>query len=289
MSDRGRLKAWIARSGILWREYGKDKMALFGLIIVITALAVALAAPVIAPHNPWDYSADALAPPSLENLFGTDSLGRDVFSRLVWGTGVSLTFGAVAAGLSGLLGIVLGAVPAYYGGRIDDLFSRIFEFVLIIPMIFLLILVMALFSSNIYFMMVVVGLTMWPWIARIMRAQVLSLKSKAFVEASLVSGAGGLRILFRHIIPNGLYPVVANITLQIAFAILTEAGLSFLGVGDPNQISWGQVLYWGQLNIRTAWWNAFFPGLAIVVLALGFTLVGDGISNTLNPRLRERA
>jgi peptide/nickel transport system permease protein len=284
-----RLADWRGKSTAFWREYRRDKMGVVGLVIVATALVVALAAPIIAPYDPWDYSGGALAPPSVTNLFGTDTLGRDVFSRVVWGTRISLTFGVAAAGLAGVLGIVLGAVPTYYGGRVDDLFSRVFEFVLIIPMIFLLILVMALFSSNIYFMMVIVGLTMWPWLARIMRAQVLSLKSKAFVEASLVSGAGGLRILFKHIIPNGIQPVLANITLQVAFAILTEAGLSYLGVGDPNQVTWGQVLYWGQNSFRTAWWNAFFPGLAIVVLALGFTLVGDGISSTLNPRLRERA
>jgi len=271
-----------------WEEYRRDKTAVVGLMIALAAVIVSIFAPVIVPYDPFAFTGEALAPPSLDHLFGTDSLGRDVFSRVVWGTRVSLLFGLVAAGLSGLLGILLGAIPAYYGGLLDDLFSRIFEFFLIIPIIFLLILIVALFGNNILIIMIVVGLTIWPYIARIMRAQVLSLKNKAFVEAAIGAGASSYRILFKHIIPNGLYPVVANITLQIAFAILLEAGLSFLGLGDPNTVSWGQILYWGHLHVVTAWWNTFFPGLAIVILALGFTLIGDGITNTLNPRLRER-
>lgn len=282
------IKALLQKGRMFWQEYKRDKTAVFGLGLVVFVVLIAIFAPLIAPHDPFSFVSRALSPPSSKNLFGTDSLGRDVFSRVVWGSRVSLLFGLGAAGLSGLIGIILGSIPAYHGGWLDDLLSRVYEFILIIPTIFLLILVVALFGSDIYFIMVVVGLTMWPYIARIMRAQVLSLKSKAYVQAAVGLGASNLQILFKHIIPNGIYPVTANITIQIAYAILTEAGLSFLGLGDTRQISWGQILYWGHLHVVAAWWNTLFAGIAIVVLALGFTLIGDGINNTLNPRLRER-
>ncbi|MBS7635187.1 ABC transporter permease [Candidatus Bathyarchaeota archaeon] len=277
----------LAKIRMFWLEYRRDRMAVFGLALVVFFAFIAILAPFITPYDPWSFVSQALSPPSQKNLFGTDKLGRDVFSRVIWGTRVSFIFGLGAATISGLIGIILGAIPAYYGGWLDDLLSRIYEFILVIPTIFLLILIIAMFGSSIYFSMAVVGLTMWPYLARIMRAQVLSLKSKAYVQASIGLGASGIRTLFKHIIPNGIQPVIANITIQIAYAILTEAGLSFLGLGDTTQVSWGQILYWGHLHIASAWWNTVFPGLAIALLALGFTLIGDGINNTLNPKMRE--
>jgi peptide/nickel transport system permease protein len=263
-------------------------MGVIGLVIIIVAIAIAILAPLISPYDPNAQSSYTLKPPSLQFLMGTDDLGRDILSRILWGARTSLLFGVVAASISGVLGIILGAIAGYYGGLIDDVLSRIFEVVLMIPLIFLLILIISLFGSNIYVCMLLVGLTMWPWIGRIMRAQVLSIKNRGFVQASIVSGASSLRVLFRHVVPNGIYPVIANITLQIGWAILTEAGISFLGLGDPNVVSWGQILHWGHLHMTSGWWMSFFPGVTIMLFVLGFIMFGDGINYALTPRMKER-
>lgn len=219
---------------------------------------------------------------------GTDFLGRDVLSRVIWGTRVSLIFGLCAAGLSLVVGVILGAIAGYYGEWIDDLFSRFFEVFLTIPRVFLVIVIVSLWGSSMYNAILIIGLTMWPTNARIMRAQVLSLKERGFVEATMATGASNFRILFTHIIPNGIYPVISESTLQISYAILLEAGLSFLGLGDPTVVSWGQLLRHAQFHIMREWYTVIFAGLALCILILGFNLLGDGINYALNPRLRER-
>lgn len=268
-------------------QFASERMAVLGVIIVLTMLVLAISAPLVAPYGPFQQSSDLLKPPSREHWLGTDNLGRDILSQLIWGARVSFLFGIVAAGVSLVLGVVLGSIPGYYGGIVDDAFSRFFEIFLMIPSLFLIILIVAMFGSNVFFMMVVAGATTWPSNAKITRAQVMSLKHRGYVLAARSAGASGLSILFRHIIPNGIYPVVANSTLQIAGAIILEASLSFLGLGDPNQISWGQVLKNGQSYITTGWWIAAFSGLSIFSLVFSFNLIGDGINYALNPRLRE--
>jgi peptide/nickel transport system permease protein len=277
----------IERSRGFWSQYRKNKTALVGLVIVMTTIFLALFAPLVAPHGPFTLQARSLQPPGLAHPLGTDQVGRDVLSYVIYGTRVSMAFGLGVATISLVIGVLLGAIPGYFGGVIDDLFSRFFEIFLMIPQFVLIVTVVALFGNNIIYTMFVVGFTLWPSNAKITRAQVLTLKRRTFVRAALASGASHVRILARHILPNGLYPVIANSTLQMAYAILFEASLSFLGLGDPNYPSWGQLLAAANLH-RSAWWLSLFSGLAILILVLGFNLVGDGIQTALNPRQRER-
>jgi peptide/nickel transport system permease protein len=182
-----------------------------------------------------------------------------------------------------VVGLLLGSLAGYYGGLIDNLLSKLFELFMMLPPLFLLIVTVSIFGNNIILMIIILGITTWPSNARIARTQVLSLKQRGFVRAARGLGANSFRILFRHIIPNGIYPIIANATLQVGNAILMEAGLSFLGLGDPNQISWGQILYRGQFVYRLGWWMAFFPGIAIFLAAFAFNVVGDGINSILSP------
>jgi len=257
------------------------RLGLIGFIIIFVFGVMAIAAPVVAPYGENQQSYSILQSPSPLHWLGTDSLGRDTLSRIIFGSRVSMAFGFGVAIVSLLIGVVLGAVPGYFGGLLDDVFSRFFELVLMIPSFFLIVLAVALFGSNIQTVMLVVALTMWPSNARIVRAQVLTLKTRAYVQASLVAGASHPRILFRHILPNGVQPVLANSALQMANAILLEASLSFLGLGDPNHVSWGQIIF-DSLQHFSAWWLSM-AGVALITLTLGFNLAADGISYLLNP------
>jgi peptide/nickel transport system permease protein len=255
---------------------------------VLTAVTIGLIAPYLAPHRAFALQPDILKPPSANFPLGTDTLGRDILSYLIYGTRAALIFGLGVAGLSLVVGIVMGAVPGYFGGRIDDLVMRLTEVILMIPQLVLVIIVVALIGNDIIYTMIIVGLTYWPANAKIARSQVLALKHRDYVRAARASGAGHMRILFQHIIPNGLYPVIANSALQMGYAILLESSLSFLGLGDPNFPSWGQILF--EANLRKwAWWMGLFPGIAILVTVLGFNLIGDGLNHALNPRLRTRS
>jgi peptide/nickel transport system permease protein len=273
---------------IFWAQYSKDKKAVLGLGIVTFFIILAVFAPLISPYDPFLLSDALYKPPSISHPLGTDSFGRDVLSRIVWGSRVSLFFGGCAASLSLLIGIVLGAIPGYFGGKIDDLFSRFFEIFLMIPRLVIIILVVAIFGSNIMYSVLVVGLTLWPTNAKIARAQVMSIKNRGYIQSTISIGAGHFRVLFYHILPNGLYPLIANSTIEMGSAILIEASLSFLGLGDLNYVSWGQILQKGQAAIFSAWWVIIFPGICIFLLVFAFSLVGDGINYALNPKLRER-
>jgi peptide/nickel transport system permease protein len=259
-----------------------------GLAVLLSSFAVALLASLVSPYGPFEWAGGLFLPPSAEFPFGTDNMGRDVLSGVIWGFRISLLFGLGVAGISLMVGVVLGAIAGYFGGLVDDFLSRTFEIYMMIPAIFLIIMVTAIFGADIFRTMIVVGLTVWPSNAKITRAQVLTLKNRAFVQASIGSGMSHLQIIRTHILPNGIQPVIVNSTLQMASAIITEAGLSFLGLGDPNQRSWGQMLYYAQLSVKTAWWMAVFPGIAIVVLVVAFNLVGEGVSFVMNPRLQRR-
>lgn len=261
--------------------------AVAGAVLLGLVAATAVFAPLIAPHSPFELN-PTLQQPSGQYLLGTDPLGRDILSQIIWGGRVSLAFAFGAAALSLAVGVVMGAIPGYFGGLVDDVFSRLLETFLVIPRLFLIILIVALLGTNIYFVIAVMGLTMWPSNAKIMRAQVLTIKKRGYVQAAIAAGVSPLPIIFRHVVPNGLAPVIANSTLQMAYAVLTEAGLSFLGLGDPNQASWGQILNAGQGYIRSAPWIVISPGLAIMTLLLGLHLVGDGVTRVLNPRLALR-
>lgn len=268
-----------------WRTYRSQKAAVVGLVIVALCVVTAIFAPILSPYEPRMLQPDALAPPSMAHLMGTDVIGRDVLSHIIYGTRIALLFGVGVAGMTLVLGVVLGAIPAYFGGWVDHLFSRFFELMLTIPRLVLTIVLVALLGNSIINVALVVAFTFWPTNAKIVRSQVLSLKERGFVRAARASGAGHLRILWRHVIPNGLYPVITNTVMQMGFAILFEASLSFLGLGDPNYPSWGQLLFSANLR-RAAWWLAVFPGLAITVLVMGFNLVGDGLNSAWNPRIQ---
>lgn len=259
---------------------------LVGLVLLIMMVLIAVFAPIIAGPDPLDINHVPFAPPSKANLFGTDYMGRDVFAMMVWGTRVALIFAVGAAGISLVVGVLLGALSGYFGGLTDDLLSRLFEVFLVIPRLFLIILMVAMFGTKIWISVVVIGATMWPSNARIMRAQVLSLKDRGYAQAALVSGGSRLAVLFEHVVPNGIAPVLANSTLQMAAAVLLEAGLSFLGLGDPNLASWGQILYAGQNYMVTAPWMVIVPGIAIAVLLMSLHLLGGGLLQLLNPRMQ---
>ena len=264
------------------KTFFRGPQSTIGLIILAVMWILAMFAPVICPGSPLFSVGAPLQAPGGDFLMGTDYLGRDVWAMLVWGSRVSIIFAFGASLLSLLVGIVLGALSGYIGGWLDDLMCRIFELFYIIPRTFLVILMVAFFGSSIGLMVIIVGLTIWPSNAKIMRAQVLTLKRRGYVQAADVAGGGRLSILFRHIVPNGMGPVLSNSVLQMAQAVLTEASLSFLGLGDPNQASWGLILNAGQRNISTAPWLVIYPGIALALLLLAFNLIGTALHKTLN-------
>ena len=253
-----------------------------GLVILVIMLGLAALAPVICPGNPLFSVGKPLQAPGGDFIMGTDYLGRDVWAMLVWGSRISIIFAFGASLLSLIVGIVLGALSGYIGGWFDDLMCRIFELFYIIPRTFLVILMVAFFGSSVGLMVVIIGITIWPSNAKIMRAQVLTLKSRGYVQAGNVAGGTKLGILFKHIVPNGMGPVLSNSILQMAQAVLTEASLSFLGLGDPNRASWGLILNAGQKHINSAPWLVIYPGIALALLLLAFNLIGTALHKTLN-------
>ena len=265
-----------------------NRLAMLGALVVVILIVVALFAPIIAPHDPYAINVDAiLLPPSFSHPFGTDELGRDVFSRMVYGSRVSLQVGFVAAGLATLVGVILGALAGYYGGKVEALIMRFTDMMLCFPTFFLILAVIALLEPSILNIMAVIGLTSWMGVARLVRAEFLTLKERDYVVAARSLGASDKRIIFRHILPNAMAPDLVAHTLGVAGAILTESGLSFLGLGvQPPLASWGNILNQGKANIEIAWWLSLFPGLAILVTVLGYNLLGEGIRDALDPRLQ---
>jgi peptide/nickel transport system permease protein len=270
----------------MWSELRRDKFAIAGLIVVVAVVIVAAIAPILPLADPFDVSSQVARPPSQGHLLGTDHLGRDMFSRIMWGTRTALLIGLVSAGISAIVGIIVGSLAGFLGGWIDDLIGRTTEVFLVMPIFFLLIVIVSLFGNRLLLVVLAIGAVTWPKNARIMRARVLELKGRTYVTAALGIGASRLRVLFRHVVPNGVAPVLAQSWLLVGAAILTEAGLSFLGLGDPNIISWGQMIRTGQPYIATAWWMSLFPGLAVLVLVSAINFLGDGLTSVLNPRLR---
>ena len=280
------VRAWLRRpmQSPAWNRFVRSVYGPLGLIILIILVILAIIAPVIAPRDPFAIDGPRLAPPSAEYFMGTDNLGRDIWSGILSGARVSLLVGVIAAGISAVIGIIVGSISGYYGGWIDLLLSRMTEVFLITPSFFLIIVVVATLGSNFLYIMIVIGLTTWATNARLMRVRALGLRERTFVQAATALGEPRYRILVRHIIPNGLGPVIANSTLLVANAILIEASLSFIGLGDPNVTSWGQMVFIGQRYLRNAPWISIFPGIAIVITVMGFYLLGDGVSAVLNPR-----
>jgi peptide/nickel transport system permease protein len=272
-----------------WESVYKNKLMLAGSGIVLLLMVVSMLAPWIAPYDPGQINLNnVLMPPSADHLFGTDPLGRDVFSRMIYGARISLKVGFVATGLAIIIGTVLGAVSGYYGGWVDSVIMRFVDIMLCFPTFFLILAVIAFLEPSIWNIMIVIGLTGWMGVTRLVRADFISLKERDFVNAARAIGASDIRIIFMHILPNSMASILVAATLGIAGAILTESALSFLGIGvQPPTPSWGNILTAGKDNIDIAWWLSLYPGLAILITVVGYNLLGEGIRDLFDPRLKK--
>lgn len=271
----------------------RSKTALFGVCILVLVIFAALTAPWLAPYDPNDQSLRRrLMPPAWQEKgswahpLGTDHLGRDLFSRVMYGARISLLVGFSTVIISGTIGVLLGLLAGYYGGKFDTLIMRLVDIQLAFPFVLLAISVVAVVGAGLRNVIIVLGIAGWMVYARIVRGEVLSIREREFVEASRAIGVRDHRILFRHIFPNFLAPVIVITTFSIANVIILEAALSFLGVGvEPRIPTWGNMLYDGREYLSTAWWMATFPGLAIMLTVLGINLIGDWLRDILDPRL----
>lgn len=263
-----------------------NPLAMIGFAIIAGILLLALIAPLIAPYDPDAIDVKSiLLSPSASHLMGTDGLGRDVFSRMLYGARISLMVGFVAVGIATAIGIVLGAIAGFYRGWVDTVIMRIVDVMLSIPTFFLILAVIAFLTPSIWNIMIVIGLTSWMGVTRLVRAEFLSLRNREFVLAAQTLGAKDARLIFTHLLPNSLTPIIVSSILGIASAVLVESGLSFLGLGvQAPQASWGNILTDGKEYIQFAWWLSLFPGLAILITVLGYNLLGDGLRDAYNPR-----
>ena len=271
-------------SARFWYRFLQNRQAVLGGCVLTLIVLMALAAPLIAPGDPSRIVlGERENPPSLDHLFGTDRLGRDVFGRIVWGARVSLGISLLAVSLGSMIGILLGAVAGYASGMTDALITRAIDVMLALPTFFLLVTIQSLFPPSVMNVIVIIGITSWMAIARIVRGQFLTMKEREFVEAARCLGVRPARIVFRHILPNVSSQIIVFFTLGIADAVLVESALSFLGLGvPPYQASWGNMLNDGQIGILSGtWWVAFFPGLMILLTALSINFLGDGLQESL--------
>jgi len=286
--ERQRAAQW-ARA---WREFRKNRLAVFGLYLLAGLYLATLLGPYLTSYEPnviQNLAVTRHLPPSLDHLMGTDKFGRDVFTRALYGARISLSIGFVAVTIAITLGTVVGAVSGYFGGLVDTVLMRLVDVIISFPLLVLLIAVIALFQPSIFLVVVVLGLTLWPSTARIVRGEVLSLRQREFIQAAHALGLGAGRIILRHVVPNVMGPVIVAATLGLGNIILIEAGLSFLGMSvQPPTPSWGNMIEDGREFLVGAWWVATFPGLAIVVTVVAFNLIGDGLRDALDPRSRMR-
>ncbi|MFH1836596.1 MAG: ABC transporter permease [Candidatus Omnitrophota bacterium] len=267
-----------------------NKRTIFGIIIISVMALMALFAPLIAGQDPLEIDHDArLEAPSQEHVFGTDNLGRDIFSRMVYGARVSLSVGFIAVFISLVIGVSLGGLSGYYGGWVDNVIMRLVEIMYCFPTFFLIMMIITFLGPSIVNVMVVIGLTSWAGLCRLVRAEFLTLRERDFVHSAKVQGVSDARIIFRHILPNAMAPVYVSATLSVGGAILVESALSFLGLGVqiPNP-SWGNILTVGKNYMDYAWWLTVFPGFAILLTVLSFNLIGEGLRERLDPKFRER-
>jgi peptide/nickel transport system permease protein len=269
-----------------WRRFRRNRGAVVGLVILALVIAIAAFASVLFPGSPWDMATAPFVPPGEEGmLLGSDSLGRDVAAGIAHGARISLMVGAVSTAAALCIGVTLGAVAGYLGGVADDAVMRFTEFFQTIPSFVFAILLVAIFTPTIGSVVFAIAVVSWPPVARVVRAEFLSLRSREFVQAAEVLGKSRIAIVVTDILPNALSPIVVLSSLMVASAILLESALSFLGLGDPNLMTWGFLIGSGRSVIRLAWWMSVFPGLAIFLTVLALNLVGEGLSDALNPRL----
>ena len=272
---------------IFWRRFRRNKLAMLGALIIFSLAVVAVIAPLIAPFNPNQQDIlHRLEPPSHKHPLGTDDLGRDLFSRVIYGTRVSLLVGFVAIGIAIIIGSFLGLLSGYFGGWLDAVIMRFVDIMLCFPTFFLILMVIAFLEPNIWTVMAVIGLTGWPGLTRLVRGECLSVREREFVQAAKVLGLSNIRVMFVHLLPNVMAPILVTATLGIGGAILTESALSFLGLGvQPPTPSWGNILTAGKDYITIAWWLSLYPGLAILITVLAYNLLGEGLRDVLDPRM----
>jgi len=269
-----------------WRRFRRNRGALAGLVILVLIILLAAFAPLLYPGSPWEMATAPFVPPGEEGmLLGSDSLGRDVAAGIAHGARISLMVGAVSTIAALSIGVTLGAVAGYLGGVVDDAVMRFTEFFQTIPSFVFAVLLVAIFTPTIGSVVFAIAVVSWPPVARVVRAEFLSLRSREFVQAAEVLGKSRIAIVLTDILPNALSPIVVLSSLMVASAILLESALSFLGLGDPNLMTWGFLIGAGRSVIRLAWWMSVFPGLAIFLTVLALNLVGEGLSDALNPRL----
>jgi len=281
-------KALVSPNRQIINRFKKNKPAVFGLIIVLILVIVAIFAPFIAPY-PYDkvnYK-ESLKPPSAKHWLGTDLLGRDVFSRIVYGSRVSLEVGIIAVAISVTIGVTLGLISGYFGGWIDALIMRLVDITYSFPFLLFAIAIMTILGPGLINVFIAIGIINWAWFARVTRGSVLSAKEQEYVLAAVAMGASPLRIMFKHIMPNVIAPVIVGTALNSGYAILAEAALSFLGIGvQPPYPSWGLMLSDVRNYITTAPWMTIYPGLAIALTVLGFILLGNGLRDAIDPRMK---
>ncbi len=271
------------------KQIFQNKLAVFGASIILLLMLLAIFAPQIAPYDPTYINIkDALLIPSMKHLLGTDSLGRDLFSRMIYAARIALLIGLIAVGLAAIIGVFLGSIAGYFSGKTDSFIMRFADIMLCFPRFFLILAVIAVVGPSIFNVMVIIGLTGWMGMARLIRAEILSLKTRDYVSASQALDASHFFIITRHLIPNGIGPVLVSFVFGVAGAILTESGLSFLGLGvQPPNPSWGNILMEGKAVLGVGWWVILFPGFAILITVLAFNLLGEGLRDALNPRIEK--
>ncbi|MEJ8472883.1 ABC transporter permease [Roseibium algae] len=273
-----------------WKRFKRNRGAVIGLAILLAVVLIAVFAPLLFPQSPWKMVQRPFLPPFAMDRFplGTDTLGRNVIAGLAYGARVSLLVGLISTLVSLLIGIPIGALAGYFGGRVDDALMRFTEFFQTVPNFALAIVLVAIFEPSVQSIVGAIAIVSWPPVARLVRGEVLSLRSREYVEAAILSGQTSITIIWRQILPNTLSPIIVLASLMVATAILLESSLSFLGLGDPNLMSWGYMIGAARTVIRQAWWLSFFPGLAIVLTVLALNLIGEGLNDALNPRLSRK-
>lgn len=271
------------------RRFARNWPAMGGAFVLLVVLAMALAAPVLYPGNPWDLVAQPfLRPGDSQFPFGSDMMGRDLGAGIFHGARVSLLIGFIATLVALIAGVAVGAVAGYYGGLADNLLMRLTEMFQTIPPFIFAIVLVAIFQPTVSTIVLAIGTVSWPAVARLVRAEFMALREREFVQACVAIGMNDARIIFMHILPNTLAPVIVTGSLMVATAILTEAGLAFLGLGDPNVMSWGTIIGAGREVLRSAWYVTAIPGVAILLTVLALNLVGEGLNDALNPRLKHK-
>jgi peptide/nickel transport system permease protein len=269
------------------RAFARNRGALIGAALLLILVAVALLGPMLYPTDPWRMvQRPFMAPLEINGfLLGTDTLGRDITAGIIHGARVSLLIGLVSTAVALLIGVPLGAIAGYFGGLVDDAAMRFTEIFQTIPSFALAIVLVAILQPSLSSIVLAIGIVSWPPVARLVRGEVLSLRTREYVQAAITVGQSTSRIIFTQVLPNTLAPIIVMASLMVATAILLESSLSFLGLGDPNLMTWGYMVGAGRTRLIDAWWISFFPGLAIFLTVLALNLVGEGLNDALNPRL----